>query len=70
MILKSAGIDVKKYSAHSSRAASTSSCKAKGLSMQKIMAAAGWSNVGTFATYYEKPVDIESQNFCKVLLKQ
>ena len=70
VILKSAGIDVKKYSAHSSHAVSTLSCKAKGLGMQKIMAAAGWSNTGTFATYYEKPVDIQSQNFCKVLLKQ
>ena len=70
VVLKSAGIDVKKYSAHSSRAASTSICKAKGLTMQKIMAAAGWSNAGTFAKFYEKPVDTESQNFGRVLLQQ
>ena len=70
VVLKSAGIDVTKYSAHSSRAASTSTCKAKGLTMKKIMAAAGWSNAGTFGKFYEKPVDIESQNFGRVLLKQ
>ena len=32
-VLRSSGIDTEKYSAHSSRAASTSFCKAKGLSM-------------------------------------
>ncbi|CAB4032873.1 Transposon Ty3-G Gag-Pol poly, partial [Paramuricea clavata] len=46
-------------------AASTSSCKAKGLTMKAIMEAAGWSNAGTFATFYEKPVDIVSQNFVR-----
>ena len=70
VVLKSAGIDVAKYSAHSSRAASTSTCKAKGLTMKKIMAAAGWSNAGTFGKFYEKPVDTESQNFGRILLKQ
>ena len=70
VVLKSVGIDVKKYSAHSSRAASTSICKAKGLTMQKIMAAGGWLNAGTFAKFYEKPVDTESQNFGRVLLQQ
>jgi hypothetical protein len=69
LVLRSAGIDVKKYSAHSCRASSTSSCKAKGLTMKAIMEAAGWSNAGTFATFYEKPVDIVSQNFGSVLLK-
>ena len=43
-VLESAGIDINKYSAHSSRAASTSSCKAKGLSLADIMKSAGWSN--------------------------
>ena len=65
VILKSAGIDVKKYSAHSSSAASTLSSKAKGLSMQKIMAAAGWSNTGTFATYYEKPLIFKARTFVR-----
>ena len=48
-VLESAGININKYSAHSSRAASTSSCKAKGLSLTVIMQSAGWSNSSTFA---------------------
>ena len=48
-VLESAGIDINKYSAHSSRAASTSSCKAKGLSLAVIIQSAGWSNSSTFA---------------------
>ena len=56
-VLEPAGIDINKYSAHSSRAASTSSCKAKGLSLAVIMQSAGWSNSSTFAKFYDKPVD-------------
>ena len=40
-VLEAAGIDIKKYSAHSKRAASTSSCKAKGLNLAEIMKSAG-----------------------------
>ena len=67
-VLESAGIDINKYSAHSSRAASTSSCKAKGLSLAVIMQSAGWSNSSTFAKFYDKPVDTASVNFGSVLL--
>ena len=66
-VLRSSGIDTEKYLAHSSRAASTSFCKAKCLSLQDIMAAAGWSNSETFARFYEKPLDSD-QNFGKTLL--
>ena len=67
-VLESAGIDINKYSAHSSRAASTSSCKAKGLSLAVIMNSAGWSNSSTFAKFYDKPIDTASANFGSVLL--
>ena len=67
-VLESAGIDINKYSAHSSRAASTSSCKAKGLSLAVIMQSAGWSNSSTLAKFYDKPVDTTSVNFGSVLL--
>ncbi|PFX21230.1 hypothetical protein AWC38_SpisGene14283 [Stylophora pistillata] len=56
-VMKSAGIDITAYSAHSTRSASTSSCKAKGLAIQEILKAAGWFNSGTFTRFYEKPVD-------------
>ncbi len=66
-VLRSSGIDTDKYSAHTTRAASTSHCKAKGLSLQDIMASAGWSNSETFARFYEKPLDSE-QNFGNTIL--
>ena len=67
-MLESAGIDITKHSAHSSRAASTSSCKAKGLSLAVVMQSAGWSNSSTFAKFYDKPVDTASANFGSMLL--
>ena len=66
---ESAGIDaINKYTAHSSRAESTPSCRAKGLSLAVIMQSAGWSNSSTFAKFYDKPVDTASANFGSVLL--
>ena len=70
LVLKSAGIDVQKYSAHSSRAASTSMCQAKGLNLEEILKTAGWSNAGTFAKFYAKVVDKASENFGATLLKK
>lgn len=67
-VLRSAGIDITKYSAHSCRAASTSSVKVKGLNIAEIMKVAGWSNASTFARFYDKPVFNTSANFGSVLL--
>lgn len=67
-VLELAGIDISKYSAHSSRAASTSSCKAKGLNITEIMKSAGWSNSSTFAKFYDKPMENSTSNFGSVLL--
>ena len=67
-VLESAGIGINKYSARNSRAASTSSCKAKGLSPAMIMQSAGWSYSSTFSKFYDKPVDTASANFGSVLV--
>ena len=67
-VFESAGIDINKYSAHSSRAASKSSCKAKGLSLAVIMQSTGWSNSSTFTKFYGKPVNTAPANFGSVLL--
>ena len=69
-VLKSAGIDTEKYGPHSTRAASTSKCRSKGLQMDEIMKTAGWTNAGTFAKYYGKPVESPKQNFGKTLLQK
>ena len=48
-----AGIDTKIFSAHSTRAASTSAMKACGLPINDIMKTAGWSSERTFAKHYD-----------------
>lgn len=68
IVLKSAAIGIDKYSAHSGRAASTSSCKSKGLGLVVIIKNTGSSNSSTFARFYDKPVDTASVNFGSVLL--
>jgi hypothetical protein len=66
-VLELAGIDITKYSSHSSRAAATSRCKAGGLNLTEIMKCAGWSSASTFAKYYDKPLDT-GHNFGLVML--
>ena len=60
-IMKMSGINITKYSSHSSRSAATSLAKQKGMSMALICQFAGWSNEKTFARFYNK--DIE-ENTC------
>ena len=55
-ILGKAGIDIEKYSSHSTRSASTSKAKIKGLSMSEINKAAGWKETSTFRRIYDKPI--------------
>ena len=43
MVLTGAGINTSVFSVHSTRAASTSATYNKGISIDKILAAAGWS---------------------------
>ncbi|XP_028392200.1 uncharacterized protein LOC114531256 [Dendronephthya gigantea] len=66
-VLKSSGINTDVYGAHSSRAASTSFCHRKGLDMVTIMKSAGWSNSGTFARFYGKP--LEQSNFGQTVVE-
>ncbi|XP_028404044.1 uncharacterized protein LOC114526666 [Dendronephthya gigantea] len=68
-VLSSAGIDMDSYSPHSTRAASTSKCRVKGLQLDEIMKTAGWTNAGTFARFYNKPIESKTINFSKSLLQ-
>ena len=51
-----AGIDIEKYSSHSTRSASTSKAKIKGLTLSEINKAAGWKETSTFRPFYDKPI--------------
>ncbi len=67
-VLQQAGVDVTKYSAHSSRAATTSHTKQKGLSLQEIMKTAGWTSTTTFEKFYHKPIKTP-KNFGQTVLE-
>ena len=66
--LVDAGIDTSKYSAHSTRSASTSAAKGNNISIATIMKSAGWSQESTFTKFYDKPV-APRENFGAELLK-
>ena len=53
-VLTMAGIDVTKYSAHSTRAASTSAALSRGAQINTVLQAGGWSNKSTFTRFYHK----------------
>ena len=55
-LLEMAGIDIKTFTAHSTRGASTSAATLKGLSLDEINRAAGWSNSKTFQKHYSMNV--------------
>ena len=55
-VLKEAGVAITCFSGNSARSASTSYSVQSGLPLKDILKAGGWSNAGTFAIYYHKPV--------------
>ena len=55
-LLQDSGIDKDSFSAHSTRATSTSAAKRKGLAMADILRmAGGWSRVSTFERFFSNP---------------
>ena len=51
-----AGIDMTKYSAHSTRAASVSAASRANVNIDDIVQTAGWSSECCFAHFYNKPI--------------
>ena len=66
-VMSLAGINTDIFKAHSTRAAATSKAKQADVPVEEIMKQAGWSNVGTFATFYDKKVD--QNQFARAILK-
>ena len=54
--LRSAGIDIKTYKAHSTRAASSSKAKQKGVSVGEILKKGRWGSSTTFKKHYDKHI--------------
>ena len=67
-VLSLSGIDVKVFTSHSTRAASTSAVNNKGTQLQVILDSAGWSSCKTFAVFYNKPI-LNAHNFGAALLE-
>ena len=65
--LELAGVNTEKFSAHSTRAATTSAAKAMNMPIDFIMQSAGWPQESTFGKYYHKPV-LDRENFGTFLL--
>jgi hypothetical protein len=63
----SAGIDVSKFSPHSTRMAATSKAKAASVPMDEILQTAGWSSSRCFDQFYNKPVSDEGSFALAVL---
>lgn len=56
-MLAESGVDVTKFSAHSTRHASTSAARASGVSLDAIRKTAGWTATSqTFAKFYNRPI--------------
>lgn len=53
-VLSLSGIDISKFTAHSTRSASTSAAFELGMPLQDILNTAGWSCESTFAKFYNK----------------
>ena len=67
LILGKAGVD-RCFTTHSTRSAATSMARLKGLPLQTIMRAAGWSNARTFAKFYDKPFDVSKPSIQSAIL--
>lgn len=66
-VMVKSGVNTVHFKPHGTRAASTSAAFRKGVLLETIMSAAGWSSECTFATYYKKDVK-EDTNYGQSVL--
>ena len=55
-VLSNSGIDTNVFSAYSTRSPSVSAANLKGVPLDKILLAGGWSHASTFSKYCNKPI--------------
>lgn len=67
--LHQAGVDTNKYSAHSTRAASTSSARRHDIPLSAILKQAGWKGEKTFKDFYLKPLEEGQPSFSQAVLQ-
>lgn len=64
-MLKEAGVDTEVFKPHSTREASTSKANKFGLSLQQIMNKANWKSANTFQRFYNKPIQVDNDQFAE-----
>ena len=66
-VMEKSGIDIKTFRPHSTRSASTSAALRSGVPLDVIMKVAGWSTKCTFAKFYNKDVQKDTDYGSSVL---
>ncbi|XP_071502116.1 uncharacterized protein [Diadema antillarum] len=69
-IMTGAGIDTTMFSAHSTRAASSSAANRADVPIPLILAKAGWSKERTFRKFYDKPLQEEGQCLSQLIMRE
>lgn len=68
-VMSRSGIDIQKYGSHSVRSAATSKAKGNSVPMKDILQKAGWSNVKTFAKFYDRKIETNVERFQEGVLR-
>ena len=55
-MIGAAGIELKQFTAHSTRSSATSKAEDLGMSLKDICKGAGWKNENTFRKHYQLPI--------------
>lgn len=70
-VLYNSGLDTSKFSAYSTRHASTSAAERSGVNIDLILKAAGWTKKSqTFARFYNRPVSADNKLYALAILDQ
>lgn len=69
-MLGMAGVDTGKYKAHSTRSAATSDVTRKGINLNALLKVASWKSTDTFAKFYDKPLEDDSEVMTNMLLNK
>lgn len=68
-VMKNSGIDISKFTSHSTHSASSSKAKQNRLPLTEILKVAGWSSSNTFAKFYDKQVQEDGSSYQNAALQ-
>ena len=68
-MLKEAGIDTTRFTAHSYRSATTSNVRQRDVPIQVILKQGQWSSENTFGKYYSKEIEYDSNLYGRTILE-